>query len=29
MPARSFEIIGKPGALKHQLSGVWSRRINR
>lgn len=21
--------IGKPEALKHQLSGLWSRRINR
>ena len=23
-----FEGIGKPEALKHQLSGLWSRRIN-
>lgn len=23
-----FEGIGKPEALKHQLSGYWSRRIN-
>lgn len=23
-----FEGIGKPEALKHQLSGKWSRRIN-
>lgn len=24
-----FEGIGKPEPLKHQLSGKWSRRINR
>ena len=24
-----FEGIGKPEPLKHQLSGSWSRRINR
>lgn len=24
-----FEGIGKPEPLKHQLSGAWSRRINR
>lgn len=24
-----FEGTGKPEALKHQLSGLWSRRINR
>lgn len=24
-----FEGIGKPEQLKHQLSGLWSRRINR
>ena len=24
-----FEVIGKPEALKHNLSGYWSRRINR
>ena len=24
-----FEGIGKPEALKHQLSGKWSRRINQ
>lgn len=24
-----FEGIGKPEALKHDLSGYWSRRINR
>jgi toxin YoeB len=24
-----FEGIGKPEALKHELSGSWSRRINR
>ncbi len=24
-----FEGTGKPEALKHQLSGVWSRRISR
>jgi len=24
----SFEGIGKPEALKHSLSGYWSRRIN-
>ncbi len=23
-----FEGIGKPEALKHQLAGLWSRRIN-
>ncbi|WP_375141142.1 Txe/YoeB family addiction module toxin [Arthrobacter sp. PAMC25284] len=23
-----FDGIGKPEALKHQLSGYWSRRIN-
>ena len=23
-----FEGTGKPGALKHNLSGFWSRRIN-
>ncbi len=23
-----FSGIGKPGPLKHDLSGVWSRRIN-
>lgn len=26
---RPFEGIGKPEALKHQLSGKWSRRINQ
>ena len=25
----SFECIGKPEQLKHQLSGKWSRRINQ
>lgn len=24
-----FEGVGKPEQLKHQLSGLWSRRINR
>lgn len=24
-----FEGIGKPEALKHKLSGLWSRRIDR
>ena len=24
-----FEGIGKPEALKHNLSGLWSRRINQ
>jgi toxin YoeB len=24
-----FEGIGKPEALKHELTGKWSRRINR
>ena len=24
-----FEGIGKPEPLKHELSGAWSRRINR
>ena len=24
-----YEGAGKPEALKHQLSGLWSRRINR
>ncbi|HEY0245661.1 MAG TPA: Txe/YoeB family addiction module toxin [Mucilaginibacter sp.] len=24
-----FDGIGKPEALKHNLSGLWSRRINR
>ena len=24
-----FEGTGKPEALKHQLSGMWSRRINQ
>ncbi len=24
-----FEGIGKPEPLKHNLSGVWSRRINK
>lgn len=24
-----FEGIGKPEALKHSLSGLWSRRINQ
>jgi toxin YoeB len=24
-----FEGIGKPELLKHELSGLWSRRINR
>ncbi|MFN3997100.1 Txe/YoeB family addiction module toxin [Algoriphagus sp.] len=24
-----FKGIGKPESLKHQLSGCWSRRINR
>lgn len=24
-----YEGIGKPEALKHELSGQWSRRINR
>jgi toxin YoeB len=24
-----FEGIGKPEALKHNLTGAWSRRINR
>ena len=24
-----FEGIGKPEALKHQLSGKWSRRVNQ
>lgn len=26
--ATPFEGIGKPEALKHNLSGYWSRRIN-
>lgn len=24
-----FEGVGKPEALKHELSGLWSREINR
>ncbi len=28
MQLNSFEGIGKPEALKHELSGKWSRRIN-
>ena len=27
--AHPFEGIGKPEALKHELSGQWSRRINQ
>jgi len=27
--ASPFEGIGKPEPLKHELSGKWSRRINR
>jgi len=26
---KPFQGIGKPEPLKHQLSGYWSRRINR
>lgn len=29
MQAHPFEGIGKPEALKHELSGQWSRRINQ
>lgn len=29
MQETPFEGIGKPEPLKHQLSGSWSRRINR
>ena len=28
IPETPFEGIGKPEALKHNLSGKWSRRIN-
>lgn len=27
--ANPYEGIGKPESLKHQLSGVWSRRIDK
>jgi len=29
MAASPFKGIGKPKALKHDLSGFWSRRINK